>query len=64
MRHKSKNKKSPTCKKKKETMAESHIRQFINHICDGNLADANKSLNFAMGEKIKNRIRTNLRESN
>ena len=47
--------------KRKETAAEKCINEFINHVCDGNLAQANASLDNAISEKVKARIRTNLK---
>ena len=47
----------------KESADEKCIREFINHICSGELAKANASLDQAVKEKIKTRIRTNLKEN-
>lgn len=40
-----------------------HIRQFINCICEGNLAQANKHLDEATSLKLKKRIQ-NLSKEN
>lgn len=50
-------------KKRKESSADKCIREFINHICDSDLAKANNSLDNAISEKVKARIRTNLKET-
>lgn len=50
-------------KNRKETAAEQCIREFINHVCEGDLAQANNSLDNAISEKVKSRIRTNLKET-
>ena len=42
----------------KATVSEAHILEFINHVCDGDLAKANNSLNSAIKEKMKDRIRS------
>lgn len=47
----------------KESAADQYLRQFINCICEGELSQAHKSLDSAVKEKIKERIRTNLKES-
>ena len=47
----------------KESAAGQYLRQFINCICEGEMAQAHQSLDSAVKEKIKERIRINLKES-
>jgi len=44
----------------KESADERCIREFINHVCNGELASANACLDEAIKEKVKNQIRRNL----
>ncbi len=44
----------------KESADERCIREFINHVCNGELASANACLDSAVKEKVKNLIRKNL----
>ena len=48
----------------KETTDEKYLREFINHVCEGDLAKANASLDCVVKEKIKSRIRENLQKEN
>lgn len=43
-------------KKQSAVAGEQQIREFINHICEGDLAKANECLNNAVKEKLKDRI--------
>jgi len=47
----------------KESAAERNLRAFVTHICEGDLAQANRSLDNAVREKIKTRIKQNLKEN-
>jgi len=47
----------------KESAAERNLRAFVTHICEGDLAQANRSLDDAVREKIKTRIKQNLKEN-
>jgi len=51
-------------KVRKETQDVVYIREFISHICNKDFAKANASLSSAIKEKVKNRIRKTLKESN
>ena len=48
----------------KESPDAASIREFIGHICNKDFAKANASLSSAIKEKVKNRIRKTLKESN
>jgi hypothetical protein len=45
----------------KESADEKYIREFINHVCNGDMANANVSLNTAVVKKMKTLIQKNLK---
>lgn len=45
-----------------ESADQKHIREFIQQVCEGNLAEANASMSAAINEKLKAKIRTTLKE--
>ena len=56
--------KKPDRKNLKESVDDRHIREFINHVCNGNLAHANASLDSAVKEKVKTLVKKNLVKEN
>lgn len=50
-------------KHRKPVTENTHLRYFINAICEGDLAKANAHLEHTVEEKIKSRISNTLRNS-
>ena len=41
-----------------ESLDTKYIRKFVECLCEGHLADANKALKSAMYEKLRNRVKS------
>lgn len=48
----------------KESADNRYIREFINHVCNGDMAQANESLGNAVVIKMKTLIQNSLKEKN
>lgn len=48
----------------KEFNDEKNLRNFVNFVCEGELAKANSSLNEVVRSKIKNLVQKNLKKEN
>jgi len=47
----------------KESADQKYIREFINHVCNGDLATANSCLDAAVKTKVKTLVQRTLKET-